>query len=212
MNLPLSAFNSPFPLSTSKTIAFLETSEREERQWTHVYEKYRDVCRAMLEKRYPEWTMYAEDAVSAAFAKIARNNKTFVIRNRTRVRRVLTVLCCHEIIRIVRPQRSNGWSKFAFWWVAFRTAPRRKDRQELWKESCLIAADTLESPAFENGRGHDWIKPADRDVWLRLVGGMSETEIAAEDARSGSSVSRAKKRVVKWILREAEKTYRDLLR
>ena len=51
MNLPLSAFNSPFPLSTSKTIAFLETSEREERQWTHVYEKYRDVCRAMLEKR-----------------------------------------------------------------------------------------------------------------------------------------------------------------
>ena len=76
MNLPLSAFNSPFPLSTSKTIAFLETSEREERQWTHVYEKYRDVCRAMLEKRYPEWTMYAEDAVSAAFAKIARNNKT----------------------------------------------------------------------------------------------------------------------------------------
>ena len=41
---------------------------------------------------------------------------------------------------------------------------------------------------------------------------MSETEIAAEDARSGSSVSRAKKRVVKWILREAEKTYLDLLR
>ena len=211
-SIPLTALGSPFPLSSQRTIAFMESAEREETLWTHVFEKYKGPCRIMLESRYPDWSMHAEDAVVNAFAKIARNRKTFVIRDKTHVRWVLSVLCRHEIIKLVKPHRATAWDKFKFWWTSRHSAPKRKDRRELWKESCLIAADTLESPDFENGRDHDWIKPADRDVWMRLVSGMDEKEIAAEDSRTACSVSRAKKRVIKWILREAERIYRDLMR
>lgn len=159
-SIPLTALASPFPLSSQRTIAFMESAEREETLWTHVFEKYKGPCR----------------------------------------------------IKLVKSHRATAWDKFKFWWTSRHSAPKRKDRRELWKESCLIAADTLESPDFENGRDHDWIKPADRDVWMRLVSGMDEKEIAAEDSRTACSVSRAKKRVIKWILREAERIYRDLMR